>query len=75
MKLQSLCQISKFLKWFQKTKLGKRSLGEVLGGPVRDADDPLADDEDAALKALAMKFEQKYVSTLVNTYFSVPTFI
>ena len=47
---------------FQKVRLGKKNLGEVLNGPQREAHDPLAEDEDAALKALAKKFEQKYVS-------------
>ncbi|KAK3872090.1 hypothetical protein Pcinc_022811 [Petrolisthes cinctipes] len=41
-------------------RLGKKSLGEVINGPSLDPTDPFATDEDAALRALARKLENKY---------------
>ncbi|XP_042223460.1 ubinuclein-1-like isoform X3 [Homarus americanus] len=41
-------------------RLGKKRLGDVINGPALDPGDPFATDEDAALKALAKQFENRY---------------
>ncbi|XP_071534378.1 uncharacterized protein yem isoform X2 [Panulirus ornatus] len=41
-------------------RLGKKRLGDVINGPALDPTDPFAADEDAALKALAKQFENRY---------------
>lgn len=38
----------------------------MINGPSLDPSDPFANDEDAALKALARKLENKYVSDAYN---------
>lgn len=51
----------------QHERIGKKSLGDVINGPSLDPSDPFCTDEDAALKALAKKFETKYVSSSVTS--------
>ncbi|XP_045138972.1 ubinuclein-1-like isoform X5 [Portunus trituberculatus] len=47
-------------------RLGKKNLGDVINGPSLDPSDPFCTDEDAALKALAKKFETKYGTATPN---------
>ncbi|XP_050716056.1 ubinuclein-1-like isoform X2 [Eriocheir sinensis] len=47
-------------------RIGKKSLGDVINGPSLDPSDPFCTDEDAALKALAKKFETKYGTATPN---------
>lgn len=48
--------------YFQHDRIGKKNLGDVINGPPLDPSDPFASDEDAALRALARQFENRYVS-------------
>lgn len=49
----------------QHERLGKKRLGDVINSPALDPTDPFAGDEDAALKALAKQFENRYVSIIL----------
>lgn len=64
--LNSFVYIFLYIYFFlQHERLGKKSLGDVINGPSLDPSDPFCTDEDAALKALAKKFETKYVSLCI----------
>ncbi|XP_069983113.1 ubinuclein-1 isoform X4 [Penaeus vannamei] len=47
-------------------RIGKKNLGDVINGPPLDPSDPFASDEDAALRALARQFENRYGGYLPN---------
>ncbi|XP_042870838.1 ubinuclein-1-like isoform X3 [Penaeus japonicus] len=47
-------------------RIGKKNLGDVINGPPLDPSDPFASDEDAALRALARQFENRYGGYIPN---------
>ncbi|XP_047498631.1 ubinuclein-1-like isoform X3 [Penaeus chinensis] len=47
-------------------RIGKKNLGDVINGPPLDPSDPFASDEDAALRALAKQFENRYGGYIPN---------